>query len=95
MCRRAVRGIGFTHDIGVYGNYDALALMVMAAGAYCAVRSAVGPAQVADARPLLLLTANASKYMTIVFDPAVIGWRRLPGPRPRLEEMPRAAALGL
>ena len=63
-------GLGLTHDIGVYGNYDALALLFLAAASYCAIRSQekkwlllVAPA---------LLIANAAKYMSVVFDPVVI-----------------------
>ena len=31
--------LGLAHDIGVYGSYDSLALMFVAAATYCAVRS--------------------------------------------------------
>lgn len=77
--------LGLAHDIGVYGSYDSLALMFMAAATYCAVRSR--EARWLLAVPLLLLAANASKYMTLAFDPVVIsvaalqvgtdGWRHV------------------
>lgn len=68
--------IGLTHDIGVYGNYDATAIMLMAAAAYCAVRT--GKREPHARRwlllvPAMLLLANAAKYMTVLFDPVVIG----------------------
>jgi MinD-like ATPase involved in chromosome partitioning or flagellar assembly len=68
--------IGLTHDIGVYGNYDATAVMFMAAASYCAVRTGK---HAPHARrwllliPAMLLLANAAKYMTVLFDPVVIG----------------------
>lgn len=75
-------GLGIAHDIGVYGNYDSLALMCMAAAAYCAVRS--NERRWLMLLPLALLAANTAKYMTLLFDPVVIGiaalqaqsWRR-------------------
>jgi len=68
-------GTGLTHDIGVYGNYDALSLMLMAAAAHSAVRSRGSKWLLLV--PLLLMSANASKYMTIVFDPVIIGMAAL------------------
>lgn len=68
--------IGLTHDIGVYGNYDAMAVMIMAVASYCAVRT--GSHEPHASRwllliPATLLLANAAKYMTVLFDPVVIG----------------------
>jgi hypothetical protein len=63
--------LGLAHDVGVYGSYDSLALMFIASATYGAVRSR--EARWLLAVPLLLLAANASKYMTLVFDPVVIG----------------------
>jgi hypothetical protein len=63
--------LGLTHGIGVYANYDALAFLFMATATYGAVRSQ-------ETRWLLLippalLAANAAKYMTLAFDPVIIG----------------------
>ena len=68
-------GLGLTQDLGVYANYDALALMLLGSAAYCAARSR-------ESRwlllvPLALLGANLAKYMSIVFDPVVIGMAAL------------------
>jgi hypothetical protein len=77
-------GLGLAHDIGVYGNYDSLALMLMAAATYCAVRS--NERKWLLLLPAALLAANAAKYMTLLFDPVVIaiaalqaqgGWKRI------------------
>jgi hypothetical protein len=79
-------GLGLTQNIGVMATYDAMALMIVSAAAYCAVRSANSiPCLLLV--PLLLLFANATKYVTVLFDPVVIGvaglqlvqdrWRRV------------------
>jgi len=66
--------LGITQDLSVYATYDAMALMLIACAGYCAVRSS-------DRRhegtwlllvPLAILAANATKYVTIIFDPVVI-----------------------
>jgi 4-amino-4-deoxy-L-arabinose transferase-like glycosyltransferase len=68
-------GVGLTHDIGVYGNYDSMALMFVAAATYCAIRA--GEPEVPSGWllvvPLFLVVANTTKYMTVLFDPVVIG----------------------
>jgi hypothetical protein len=69
-------GLGLTQDLGALATYDAMALMLVAAAAYCAVRT--GPDDGHAGRwlllvPLVLLAANATKYATVVFDPVVIG----------------------
>jgi hypothetical protein len=83
-------GLGLTQDLGGLATYDAMALMLVAAAAYCAVRT--GPDDQHAGRwlllvPLTLLAANATKYVTVVFDPVVIalaasrlagqGWKRV------------------
>ncbi len=83
-------GLGLTQDLGVLATYDAMALMLTAAAAYCAVRTADAEKRATAwllAIPLVLLAANATKYMTVLFDPVVIalaalqvsdcGWRRM------------------
>jgi hypothetical protein len=64
-------GNGLTHDLGVYANYDALALLLLACATYCAVRSR--EERWLLLMPLALLGANATKYMTVLFDPVIIG----------------------
>jgi len=68
-------GLGLAHDIGVYGNYDSLALLLMACAVYCAVRSSENRWLLLV--PLALLAANAAKYMTLLFDPVIIGMAAL------------------
>jgi 4-amino-4-deoxy-L-arabinose transferase-like glycosyltransferase len=80
--------LGITQFLSAYATYDAMALMLMAAAAYCAARAAT------DHRdrwllliPLILLVANATKYASALFDPVVIllaalmirerGWKRV------------------
>lgn len=80
--------LGITQFLSAYATYDAMALMLMAAAAYCAVRAAT------DYRnrwllliPVILLVANATKYASVLFDPVVIllaalmigdsGWKRM------------------
>jgi 4-amino-4-deoxy-L-arabinose transferase-like glycosyltransferase len=69
-------GLGLTQDLGALATYDAMSLMLVAAAAYCAVRT--GRAERHAGRwlllvPVALLAANATKYVTVVFDPVVIG----------------------
>jgi len=78
--------LGITQGLGAYATFDAMALVLMALAAYCAVKAAY------DARwllavPVVLLLANATKYASAAFDPVVIvlaaltlwseGWRRV------------------
>jgi Dolichyl-phosphate-mannose-protein mannosyltransferase len=92
-------GLGLTEDLGALATHDALALMLTAASAYCAVRTSDddrNPSRWLVLVPVMLLFANAAKYATLVFDPVVIGvaalqvlpqgWRRV---------LTRAVALGL
>lgn len=87
--------LGITQDLGAYATFDAMALMIMAFAAYCAVRAPDGSKWLLYI-PAVLLVANATKYASIIFDPIVImlaalalrsqGWRRV---------AQRAAALSL
>ncbi len=92
-------GLGLTEDLGALATHDALALMLTAAAAYCAVRTSDTdrhPSRWLILVPVMLLAANAAKYATLVFDPVVVGiaalqvlndgWRRM---------LTRAVALGV
>ena len=91
-------GLGLTQDLGALATYDAMSLMLMTVAAYCAVRVRAGDLHATAwllAIPIVLLVANCTKYVTVVFDPAVIilaalqgggGWRRFSA---------RCAALGI
>ena len=68
--------LGVSRYLGSYATFDAMALMLMAAAAYCGVRAADDYG--AASRwlllvPAALLTANAMKYASMLFDPVVIG----------------------
>jgi 4-amino-4-deoxy-L-arabinose transferase-like glycosyltransferase len=91
-------GLGLTQDLGGLATYDAMSLMLMAAAAYCAVRTGRDDPHAGRwllLVPLALLAANATKYASVVFDPVVIGlaasrlagqgWKRM---------LQRVAALG-
>ena len=92
-------GLGLSEDLGALATHDALALMLTAASAYCAVRTSEDephPSRWLILVPVMLLFANSAKYATLVFDPVVIGiaalqvlpegWRRV---------LTRFVALGL
>lgn len=92
-------GLGLSEDLGALATHDALALMLTAASAYCAVRTSEDephPNRWLVLVPVMLLFANSAKYATLVFDPVVIGiaalqvlpegWRRV---------LTRVVALGL
>jgi Dolichyl-phosphate-mannose-protein mannosyltransferase len=100
-------GLGLTEDLGALATHDAMALMLTAAAAYCAVRT--GDQEPHASRwlvlvPLTLLAANATKYATLIFDPVVVGlaalqvsgegWRRV-GRRAAALSAATAAALAL
>ena len=73
-------GIGLTQDLGALATHDALALMLTAASAYCAVRTSDtdrNPNRWLVLVPVMLLAANAAKYATLIFDPVVIGMAAL------------------
>ncbi len=68
--------LGVTQFLGAYATFDAMALMLMAAATYCALRAAedrAGAARWVLVIPAVLLTANAIKYASALFDPVVIG----------------------
>jgi hypothetical protein len=69
-------GLGLTQDLGALATYDAMSLMLISIAAYCAVRTdASRGGEVTRwllAIPMVLFLANATKYMTIIFDPVVI-----------------------
>jgi len=87
--------LGITQGLGAYATFDAMALMLMAFAAYCAVRAPDGSKWLLFI-PAVLLAANATKYACVLFDPVVImlaalalrsqGWGRV---------TQRAAALGV
>jgi hypothetical protein len=69
-------GLGLTQALGVYATYDGMSLMLMAIAAYIAVR--IGGDSQAQSQwllllPLALVAANVTKYMTVLFDPVIIG----------------------
>jgi hypothetical protein len=65
-------GLGVTQNLGALATFDAMSLMLLAFAAYCATRSAVSARWLLTV-PLALLAANAAKYVTLLFDPVVIG----------------------
>jgi len=70
-------GLGLTQDLGALATYDGMSLMLISIAAYCAVRTSDSNASNRPAKwllitPVILLLANATKYMTIIFDPVVI-----------------------
>lgn len=81
-------GLGLTQDLGALATYDAPSLMLISIAAYCAVRAGGARAEPRDEPrgesqseptrwllmiPVILFLANATKYMTLIFDPVVIG----------------------
>ena len=78
--------LGITQGLGAYATFDALALMLIAFAAYCAVKVSTSAGWLV-AIPAILLLANAAKYASVLFDPVVImlaaltlrteGWRRV------------------
>jgi len=66
-------GLGPTQVVGRNAIYDAMAFMLTGAAAYCAARTDEGGDRRLLLVPVVLLFANATKYMTVVFDPVVIG----------------------
>ena len=69
-------GLGLTQDLGAYATYDAMSLALVALAAFCAVHTADSDRHATRwllLVPAALLAANATKYVTILFDPVVIG----------------------
>lgn len=88
-------GLGLTQDLGALATYDAMSLMLISIAAYAAVRAGgTGQTRWLLTIPAILFLANATKYLTIIFDPFVIalaswqvsGWKAL---------LKRITALGL
>jgi hypothetical protein len=92
-------GIGLTADLGALATYDAMALMLMAAAAYCASRTGERERHATRwliAVPLVIVAANATKYASILFDPVIIGIAALQISRQGIRRIgSRLAALGL
>lgn len=69
-------GIVLTQNLGALATYDSMSLMLMAAAVYVAIRTGDTEPHASRwllALPVALLAANATKYMTLVFDPVIIG----------------------
>lgn len=69
-------GLGLTQDLGAYASYDAMSLALIALAAFCAVHTGVSDRNATRwllLVPPVLLAANATKYVTVVFDPVVVG----------------------
>jgi 4-amino-4-deoxy-L-arabinose transferase-like glycosyltransferase len=66
--------LGPTLQLGALATFDALALLLLAASAWCMVasRDRDDSAPLLLAGTLLLTLANATKYTTMLFDPSVI-----------------------
>jgi Dolichyl-phosphate-mannose-protein mannosyltransferase len=86
-------GLGTTQVVGRNATYDAMAFMLTGAAAYYAVRTDEGSDRRLLLVPAMLLLANATKYMTVAFDPVVIGLAATRGGMVR-EMVRRAVALG-
>jgi hypothetical protein len=65
-------GLGLTQNLGSLATIDAPSLLLLACAAYCAVRAA-GRTRWLLLVPVFLLLANATKYVSVIFDPVVIG----------------------
>ena len=87
--------LGPTQRLGAFATYDAMALLLLAASAWCVVaaRDRDDSTLLLVAGTLLLALANATKYATALFDPAVValaalviarkrGAKASAGPRP-------------
>ena len=65
-------GLGVTQNLGALATFDGMSLALMACAAYAAVRG-VSSTRWLLMVPVFLLAANAAKYMSVIFDPVVIG----------------------
>jgi hypothetical protein len=81
--------VGPTQKLGAFATFDAMALFLVSAGAWAAIKPGVRRDATgwAAAVGLLLLAANTAKYATALFDPVVIALagltaRRRPGGKP-------------
>lgn len=66
--------LGSTQALGAFATYDAMAFCLLTIGAYCAVRAADAAERARwwVAAAGLLAAANATKYATMLYDPAVL-----------------------
>jgi hypothetical protein len=81
--------VGPTQKLGAFATFDALALFIVSAAAWAAIKPGIRRDATgwAAAVGLLLLAANTAKYATALFDPVVIALaaltaRRRPGGKP-------------
>lgn len=84
--------LGVTLRLGAFATYDAMALLLLAAASYAAVRAGEGATAsgwLAMAATTLAL-ANATKYATAIFDPIVVGLLLVMA----LRDRPWSAAVG-
>jgi hypothetical protein len=85
VCAAAVFAVlGPTLRLGAFATYDAMALLLLAASAWCVVaaRNRDDSALLLIAGTVLLALANATKYATLVYDPSVIAMSGLAIARP-------------
>lgn len=86
-------GLGMTQVVGRNTIYDAMAYAIVAAAAYCAARSRDGEVVGLLLIPPVLFAAYFTKYVTLLFDPVVIGMASL-GIGPWRAVLRRIAVLG-
>lgn len=65
-------GLGVTQNLGALATIDAPSLLLLACAAYCTTRAASSTRWLLLI-PVFLLAANATKYVSVIFDPFVIG----------------------
>jgi hypothetical protein len=66
-------GLSLTQVVGRNAVYDALALMLLTIAAYCASRTtARDPVMWLLLVPVVLLAADAAKYVTLLFNPTIV-----------------------
>lgn len=65
-------GLGVTQNLGALATFDSMSLAFMACAAYAAVRG-ISSTRWLLMVPVFLLAANAAKYMSVIFDPVVVG----------------------
>jgi 4-amino-4-deoxy-L-arabinose transferase-like glycosyltransferase len=95
--RRAVAALAPTLHLGSFATYDAPALLLLAMATWCAAgarsgRHAIRPMTTAG---ILLALANATKYATVLYDPAVLALSALlaPADQARIHTATSLAAL--
>jgi hypothetical protein len=96
VCATALFAVlGPTLRLGAFATYDAMALLLLAASAWCmvAARNRDDSAPLLVAGTVLLALANATKYATLIFDPSVIAIAGLAIGRPGVMK-PAVARMG-